>query len=141
LTAGHHTGPIDVADLPWCSRAAASDQPRHFVERRRRVADDLFDRLTAGTASFWSDVYDRFMDRDLTRQDLRDLMARGLAASGGSYREMLRLYGMSDDGYKRFVNFIVRHGCAVDFRPFRSAAAAARGVRLTPSPPTAIEQS
>jgi transcriptional regulator with PAS, ATPase and Fis domain len=140
LSAGHHPGTIDVVDLPWCSRAAATDQPRHFVERRRRIADELFDRLTAGTASFWTDVYDRFMDRDLTRQDLRDLIARGLAASGGSYRELLRLYGMPREAYKRFLNFIVRHGCAVDFRPFRSTAAAA-GAGRGGGCPAPIEQS
>ena len=39
-------------------------------ERRRRVADELYEGLTEGGCHFWNDVYPMFMERDLTRADL-----------------------------------------------------------------------
>ena len=47
-------------------------------ERRRRVADELYEGLTEGGCHFWNDVYPMFMERDLTRADLRLLIRKGL---------------------------------------------------------------
>jgi transcriptional regulator with PAS, ATPase and Fis domain len=119
LIAVARSGPIDLAELPWCARPA-DGQPSGHARDRRRVADDLFDAITTGQTTFWATVYERFINRDLTRQDVRDLIARGLAASGGSYRELLRLFGMAPQDYKRLLNFLVRHDCTVDFRSYRT---------------------
>ena len=89
-------------------------------ERRRRVADELFDGLTEGGVNFWNDVYPMFMSRDLTRDDLRALIRKGLTATKGSYRGLLQLFGLDDGDYKRLLNFLASHECAIDFREFRS---------------------
>ena len=88
-------------------------------ERRRRVADELYEGLTEGGCHFWNDVYRMFMERDLTRADLRLLIRKGLATSRGSYRGLLELFGMDDADYKRLLNFLAAHDCAIDFREFR----------------------
>ena len=88
-------------------------------ERRRRVADELYEGLTEGGCHFWNDVYRMFMERDLTRADLRLLIRKGLGTSRGSYRGLLELFGMEDADYKRLLNFLAAHDCAVDFREFR----------------------
>jgi phosphopantothenate synthetase len=62
-----------------------------------------------------------FLDRDLTRHDLRALLKRGLASTRGNYQAVVRLFGMPDTDYKRFLNFLGTHGCVVDFREFRTA--------------------
>ena len=90
-------------------------------DRRRRVADALFEKLTTGQFAFWDDVYPLFMNRDLTRADLRQLVGKGLTASGGNYRGLLRLFGIPDEEYKRFLNFLASHECSVDFREYRSS--------------------
>jgi transcriptional regulator with PAS, ATPase and Fis domain len=118
LTSMHSGGEIRADDLPlWLQRGA----PRLAGgrERRRTPADDLFAALTSGAACFWRDVYTRFISRDLTRGDLRELVSRGLAASHGNYRELVRLFAIQDEDYKRLMNFLVRHECAVDYRPYR----------------------
>jgi transcriptional regulator with GAF, ATPase, and Fis domain len=120
LGAVARSGPIDLADLPWCPPTAAGQPPRDTRDQRRCVADDLFDRLTTGRSTFWAAVYERFINRDLTRQDVRDLIARGLAAGGGSYGELLRLFGMAPEEYKRLLNFLARYGCTVDYRSYRA---------------------
>jgi len=96
-------------------------------ERRRRIADDIFEKLTTGGYQFWEHVYPAFISRDLTRADLRQLVAKGLTASGGNYRGVLRLFGMPDADYKRFLNFLSSHDCTVDFRDYRPST---RGTTL-----------
>ena len=65
-------------------------------DRRRQVADDLYDALVKQGASFWEHVYPMFLSRDITRQDLRQLVRRGLGESRGRYKSMLTLFGMPD---------------------------------------------
>jgi DNA-binding NtrC family response regulator len=111
---------VDVDQLPPAIRSA---DPAHITptrERRKQVADELFAGLQSGTYQFWVHVHALFLNRDITRHDLRELVQRGLAATGGNYRAVLRLFGMPDQDYKRFLNFLAAHQCAVDFRPFRA---------------------
>ena len=95
-------------------------------------ADLLFDRLTTHRESFWTVVYPLFMDRDMTRDDLRAIIRRGLEPTSGSYRVLTDLFNMRPDDYKRFLNFLRKHNCQEAFQPYRSAgprgeaAAAAR---------------
>jgi len=63
-----------------------------------------------------------FLDRDLTRHDLCELVRRGLAATRGNYQAVVRLFGMKGTDYKRFLNFLGTHDCVVDFREYRTTA-------------------
>jgi len=60
-----------------------------------------------------------FMNRDLTRNDLRMLIRKGLGTSKGSYRGLLQLFGLDEGDYKRLLNFLAAHDCSIDFREFR----------------------
>jgi transcriptional regulator with PAS, ATPase and Fis domain len=91
-------------------------------ERRRQIADQLFEGLVQGHFPFWEHVYPMFLERDLTRHDIRALVSRGLAETKGSYRALLKLFGMPPTDYNRFHNFLTAHGCKVDFRTFRTGA-------------------
>jgi transcriptional regulator with PAS, ATPase and Fis domain len=114
------TGPtITPAELPDTVRSAT---PGIIAtrERRRQVADQLFEGLVQGQYSFWEYVYPLFLERDLTRHDIRALVSRGLSETKGSYRSLLKLLGMPPTDYNRFHNFLTAHGCKVDFRTFRT---------------------
>ena len=116
---------IQIDDLPEAVRTAGRNLvTRH--ERRRQLADNLFDALRGGNFTFWEHVYPLFLSRDLTRHDIRELVSRGLSATKGNYRTLLKLFGMSPDDYHRFHNFLAAHDCKVDFRAFRNGAPAAR---------------
>ena len=91
-------------------------------ERRRQPADELYDALVSRGSSFWEHVYPMFLARDITRHDLRELVHRGLVTTNGNYRSMLRLFGMSEDDYKRLLNFLAAHDCSVDVRAYREGA-------------------
>ena len=104
-------------------------------ERRRQPADDLYDALVARGLSFWEHVHPMFLNRDITRHDLRELVHRGLSTTGGNYRSVLRLFGIAEDDYKRFLNFLASHDCSVDVRAYREGTPPASRPRTLPLPP------
>jgi transcriptional regulator with PAS, ATPase and Fis domain len=110
---------IGVDDLPPTIATAPGSQLSPQRERRRRVADDLYDNLVTGRQRFWQHVHPLFIGRDLTRADLRLLVRRGLATTSGNYRALVELFGMPQEDYKKFLNFLAAHDCAVDYREFR----------------------
>ena len=111
-------GVIELEHLPKAVRTAG-DALLPARERRRQVADELYDALVSGGYSFWEHVHPIFLARDITRHDIRELVTRGLRTTHGNYRALLRLFGMSHTDYKRFHNFLMTHGCKVDYRAFR----------------------
>jgi DNA-binding NtrC family response regulator len=129
-------GSIELRHVPQVVRA--SNHPLPARERRRQVADELYKALVQGDYSFWDHIYPIFLNRDITRHDIRALVRRGLSVSRGSYRGVLRLFKIPPEDYKRFMNFLATHDCRADFREFRSATAelsnAPRIVR-SPLPP------
>ena len=123
---------IDVDYLPPCIQAA-SDHIVPVRERRCQVADDLYQALVGGGYTFWEHIYPLFLERNITRHDLRELMRHGLRTTRGNYRPLLKLFGMPERDYKRFVNFLGTHDCRVDFRSFRhSSPGPIRPPRVTP---------
>ena len=109
---------IDVGHLPRAVRSAG-ESLLPTRERRRQVADDLYDALVSGGYSFWEHIHPIFLSRDITRYDVRELIVRGLRTTHGNYRALLRLFGIPHTDYKRFHNFLMTHGCKVDYRAFR----------------------
>jgi len=109
---------ITVDDLPEAVRHQ-SPRATATTERRRQIADQLYDALVQGHYSFWEHVHPLFLQRDLTRHDIRSLVSRGLKETRGNYRGLLKLFGMPDSDYYRFHNFLTSHACKVDFRWFR----------------------
>src|SRR5262245_40885204 len=129
------TSVVQVSDLPASMRTGPKRlEPRS--DRRRQVADELYDALVKQGASFWDHVYPMFLARDITRHDLRELVRRGLQETRGRHKSMLTLFGMSSGDYRRFMNFLAAHECGVAVREFRGGVAV-ETMSATP-PPYAI---
>jgi transcriptional regulator with GAF, ATPase, and Fis domain len=96
---------------------AVSLRPKR--ERRRTVADDLYKRMTEQGESFWTTVYPLFMGREITRSNVRDLVALGLQESRGNYKIVARIFNMEQRDYKRFLNFLRKHDCQISFKEYR----------------------
>jgi transcriptional regulator with PAS, ATPase and Fis domain len=108
---------VRVEDLPVEIRAphvAASAEPND------KVADHLYQRLTTSDQSFWTTVYPLFMQREITRSNMRGIVQRGLEEARGNYRIVLRLFNMEPTEYKKFLNFLRKHDCQLPFQDFRS---------------------
>ncbi|MGB7218701.1 MAG: sigma-54 dependent transcriptional regulator [Vicinamibacterales bacterium] len=123
-------GVITPGDLPReISGALAAPSPAQTAALKPR-ADVLFERMSVGGESFWSVVYEPFMSRDLTRDDLRTIVSRGLERTGGSYKALVRSFNLEAEDYKRFLNFLRKYECHMPFQRFRSMR-----VRLTDDEP------
>jgi two-component system NtrC family response regulator len=132
-----HGETVEAEHLPPSVRTAA-DAVLPMKERRRQVADELYQALVSGGYSFWEHIHPLFLARDVTRHDMRELVRKGLTTTRGNYRALLRLFGMQAQDYKRFLNFLAAHECNVDFREFRHGnPAPLRAPRLLPPLPEA----
>jgi DNA-binding NtrC family response regulator len=113
---------IELGDLPENVRAIAESlRPRR--DRRRQIADDLYDAVVSGGYSFWEHIHPLLLGREITRFDVRELIVRGLQRTQGNYRALMQLFGMPPSDYKRFHNFLSTHDCKVDYRAFRQGGA------------------
>jgi transcriptional regulator with PAS, ATPase and Fis domain len=98
-----------------------SAEPAQESSRRTGVRESILEQLLQGRESFWSAVYDPFMARDLTREDLRAVVRVGLEQTRGSYTALTQLFNMEAADYKRFLNFLRKHQCHMPFHSFRMA--------------------
>jgi transcriptional regulator with GAF, ATPase, and Fis domain len=83
-------------------------------------AQIMYEQMIRTKESFWAVVYEPFMARDITRDDLRQLVLRGLEHMQGSYKGLVRLFNMPPQDYKRFLNFLRKYQCQMPFQPFRA---------------------
>jgi len=67
--------------------------------------NEVIEALTAGRAEFWRDIHQPFIDRELSRTSLREIIARGLELSGGSVKDLATLLGVEKD-YRKLVDFL-----------------------------------
>ena len=111
---------VGVEDLPPALTRSAAGGVKTARERRKQVADFLYEGIVTGSYSFWEHVYPMFINRDITRGDVMGLVRQALSETSGNYRAVLRLLRMDPADYKRFLNFLSTHDCNVDFREFRS---------------------
>jgi transcriptional regulator with GAF, ATPase, and Fis domain len=111
---------IEAEHLPTEIRGNASSVAlRPKRERRRTVADELYKRMTEQGESFWTTVYPMFMGREITRSNVRDLIALGLQETRGNYKIVARIFNMEQRDYKRFLNFLRKHDCQIPFKEYR----------------------
>ena len=107
-----------------------SIEPSHFLESLEQasrlgqfermplidVGAQLYERMTMGEGDFWAIVHQPFLERELSRGQVRSLIAQGLDVTRGSYKGLLPLFGMRDSDYARFMDFLRHH----DLKPPRS---------------------
>jgi transcriptional regulator with PAS, ATPase and Fis domain len=110
---------VNVDDLPMDVRMQHSVGLRPKRERRRTVADDLFKRIVEDRESFWNVVYPLYMQREITRGNVRDVVRKGLEEARGNYKIVARLFNMEQRDYKRFLNFLRKHDCQLPFKEYR----------------------
>ena len=99
-------------------------KPAQGKSTLQKLADRLpfeltIERMIVGGESFWSAVAEPFMSRDITREDLRGVISRGLEHTRGSYKQMLQAFNVPANDYKRLLSFLRKYGCHMPFQKFR----------------------
>jgi transcriptional regulator with GAF, ATPase, and Fis domain len=75
--------------------------------------------ITIVCRNFWQDVAIPLQERRITRYQVETMIRQGLQQTKGSYRKLLPGLGMDSHDYKRFMDFLRRHHCNVDYRGYR----------------------
>ena len=83
------------------------------------MADELFKRIVDERESFWTAVYPLYMNREITKANVRDLVGKGLEQARGNYKIVARLFNMDKGDYKRFLNFLRKHDCQLPYKEYR----------------------
>lgn len=92
---------IEVEDLME-RLEGGSGQSESEVER-------LYRQLCRESGDFWHLVQEPFLDRELSRREVRWLVARGLREARGSYRRLLELWRLPLEQYQKFMDFLRHH--------------------------------
>jgi DNA-binding NtrC family response regulator len=115
------SGMVTPLDLPREIANSVVETRPVEIPRTRRTSDVLFERMVVGGESFWTVVYEPFMSRDLTREDLRAIVTAGLEQTRGNYKALVQSFNLEQHDYKRFLNFLRKYQCHMPFQRFRSA--------------------
>jgi transcriptional regulator with PAS, ATPase and Fis domain len=118
------SGPVQEQDLPsdvlgLSRRRSVPVATAGQAAPSRSRADELYDKMVVEGESFWSAVHPLFTARDMTRDDMRAIVSKGLTQTRGSYKLVLQLFNMPADDYKAFLNFLRKHQCHLPFFKFR----------------------
>lgn len=91
-------------------------EPGDFVSQLEKLDDrkegndeDLYRRVVVAGEDFWKVIYSSFMDREINRSQVRAMIRRGLARTGGSYRRLLDEFRIPSTGYQKFMDFLRHH--------------------------------
>ena len=113
------TDVVTINDLPAEIRAHSTLPPKVMRERRKTIADELYRRVVHEGESFWTAVYPLYMQREITKTNVREVVRRGLHDARGNYKIVARIFNLEADDYKRFLNFLRKHDCQLPFKEFR----------------------
>ena len=91
------------------------------------AADAAWDEMMRAGRSFWTVVHPRFINRELTKADVREIIRRGLEHTQGSYRKLVDLFHLPQTDYKRFLAFLSQHDCHLPFHDFRDGRKSSDG--------------
>jgi transcriptional regulator with PAS, ATPase and Fis domain len=119
LVVNGRSGVVTLEELPPEIRSRRDLLARPTRERRRTVGDELFKRLVNDGEDFWSTVYPLFMQREITRTNVRELVRKGLEDARGNYKIVVRMFNMPPEDYKKFLNFLRKHECQPSFKEYR----------------------
>jgi DNA-binding NtrC family response regulator len=149
---GFHASDTDLIEPPHVVEAL---EEAARVGQLRKVplletAASRFERMASGQATFWDVVYRPFLDRELNRAEVQELLAHGLTWSQGSYKRLLEAVGVAASDYLRVMDFFRHHrlkpergpNAARKFSPSAETASCPPGMSSCfPAPPPLAARS
>jgi DNA-binding NtrC family response regulator len=105
---------ISVATTGYALAEGDYIEPQHFMahltgEGETRLQDDLYRRIVVDGGTFWEVVHGPFMDRDLSRREVKTVIRQALQETEGSYRKLLELFRIAPEEYQKFMDFLRHH--------------------------------
>jgi Nif-specific regulatory protein len=79
----------------------------------------LYWKIRNEKISFWKVVKEPFMNREISKEVVREVVKIGLSETRGRYKDLMKHFNIPASDYTVFMNFLRKHNCQVDFKPFR----------------------
>lgn len=105
-----------IVTMGYSLADGATIEPSDFASELGRLAEpaedssiDLYVDMVDGGHSYWDVVYPAFMDRELSRAQVRAILHKGLARADGSYQKLLTLFNMPAADYQKFMDHLRHH--------------------------------
>lgn len=76
-----------------------------ILEKENTKIEQIWDALKAGK-TFWDVVKRPFLDRELNRSEVKSVILEGLNVVGGKYKNLIKLFNIQEDDYKKFIKFL-----------------------------------
>ena len=86
---------------------AADAYKKSFDEKDNRI-EHVWDELKAGK-SFWEVVKEPFLNRDLNREQVKEIIARALKETDGKHVSLMNVFNVEKSQYKKFMKFLYRN--------------------------------
>lgn len=67
--------------------------------------NQIWDEIKSGK-SFWKVAKVPYLDRELNRCEVKEIIKRGLQETGGKYKGLLKLFNLEEREYKNFMRFL-----------------------------------
>ena len=83
------------------------------------IAERIYSEITGGKANFESLVKKPFLKHKFGSRVVRVVIEKALKATGGIYKNAFECLGIPESKYSVTMQFLKRHGCYLDYRPFR----------------------
>ncbi len=98
--------PITGDDLRGVIEESISHaSPRGEQQAETGITDIIWGEIQGGK-TFWEAVKEPFLERDLNRLQVKDIVSRALAKCGGKYVDALPVLNLPANEYKRFMKFL-----------------------------------
>lgn len=81
------------------------------LEREKARPAKLFEQMVQEGQTFWTAVVEPFMARDLTRSDVRAVVARGAELVGDDQKALATLFNVGGADVRRFTSFLRKYQC------------------------------
>jgi len=114
--------PREILSMNGASHGPAGPPPATAV---------MFKRMVQNGETFWRVVYEPFMARDITREDVRALIRQALELTRGNYKSLAQLFNVAPE-YKRLLNFLRKYECHIPIEEFRSKPLTVQDAVLRP---------
>ncbi len=123
-----HDWPGNVRELQnaiqagWCLTTSTVIEPQHVepMLESGEAADvtpgdetcpeqACYADMTEAGNTFWTSVRERFMSRELNRDQVQSIIGRGLDQADGSYKKLLSIFNIESNDYTKFMDFLRHH--------------------------------
>ena len=112
-----------VVDVGFCLSDGTSIEPQCICdaleegmapltraeESANGIVSSLYELMVEDGEDFWCVVREPFMDRELNRAQVREIVRHGLRDAQGSYKRMLEIFRVEQKDYLKFMDFLRHH--------------------------------